>query len=129
MVSKTFEASQTFWEEEMAGKILNFLREEIYLELPFLGIALSVLKPKADTRLQTLATDGETLFFSPAQLLRVFPENSSIWTDCISTQCCTVYFPIFGLGDSGRENCGDSPVMLQWSTPSTGWTNPVPDGY
>lgn len=73
---KTFEASQTFWEEEMAGKILTFLREEIYVELPFLGIAFSVLEPKADTRLQTLATDGETLFFSPAQLLRVFPENS-----------------------------------------------------
>ena len=76
MRSKIFEASQTFWEEEMSGKILAFLREEIYLELPFLNIALSVLAPKTDDRLQTFATEGEHLFFSPEQVLRVFPKNS-----------------------------------------------------
>lgn len=76
MCSKTFESSQTFWEEEMSGKILAFLREEIYLELPFLSIALSVLEPKADARLQTFATEGEHLYFSPEQILRVFPKNS-----------------------------------------------------
>ncbi len=76
MRSKIFEASQTFWEEEMSGKILAFLREEIYLELPFLSIALSVLAPKADERLQTFATEGEHLYYSPEQILRVFPKNS-----------------------------------------------------
>lgn len=77
MRSRIFEASQTFWEEEMSKKILVFLREEIYFDLPFLGIALSALPPKADTRLHTFATDGEKLLFSPEQILRVFPENSS----------------------------------------------------
>lgn len=76
MRSKTFEASQTFWEEEMSGKILAFLREEIYLELPFLNIALSALVPKAEERLQSFATEGEHLYFSPGQILRVFPKNS-----------------------------------------------------
>lgn len=77
MRSRIFEASETFWEEEMSKKILTFLREEIYFDLPFLGIALSALHPKADTRLHTFATDGENLLFSPEQILRVFPKNSS----------------------------------------------------
>lgn len=76
MRSKIFEASETFWEQEMSEKILAFVREEIYLELPFLGIALSALEPKADVRLQAFATEGEHLFFSPEQILRVFPKNS-----------------------------------------------------
>ena len=99
MGSKTFEASQTFWEEEMSGKILDFLREEIYLELPFLSMALAVRNPKADTRLQTLGTDGEILFFSPAQLLRVFPEKFPVSGQIVSPHSATLY--IFSSVDWG----------------------------
>lgn len=76
MRSKIFEASQTFWEEEMAEKILVFVQEEICQELPFMRIALRELQPKADERLKISATDGEYYFFSTEQILRVFPENS-----------------------------------------------------
>lgn len=67
--------TQTEWEEEMSYKILRFVRDEIYMELRFLGVALSVLVPKPDKRITTLATDGLTLSFSAQQLLRVFQNN------------------------------------------------------
>jgi len=67
--------TQTEWEEEMSYKILRFVHDELYLELRFLGIALSALPPKPDKRLTTFATDGSVLSFQPEQVLRVFQKN------------------------------------------------------
>lgn len=67
--------TQTEWEEEMAHKILRFVHDELYVELRFMGTALSALFPKPDKRVTTFATDGMTLFFSTEQLLRVFKKN------------------------------------------------------
>lgn len=69
--------TQTEWEEEMSCKILRYTHDELYMELRFLGIALSALEPKMDKRLTTLATDGVTLYFSTEQLLRVFQKNAA----------------------------------------------------
>lgn len=68
--------TQTEWEIGMCEKILDYTRNEIYLELRFLDIALSELKPKADGAIQTFATDGTRLCFSPEQVLRVFKQNA-----------------------------------------------------
>jgi len=67
--------TQEEWEEEMSHKILRFVHDALYVELPFLGIALSALEPERDARLTTLATDGSRLSFSSGQLLRVFQDN------------------------------------------------------
>lgn len=67
--------TQTEWEEEMSYKILRFVQDELYVELRFLGVALSALEQKPDARLATFATDGTVLFFQPEQLLRVFQGN------------------------------------------------------
>ncbi len=68
--------TQEEWESEMAGKILLFVRNEIYLDLRFLDIALSALPYKTDNSIQTFATDGAYLSVSPAQVLRVFQQNA-----------------------------------------------------
>ena len=68
--------TQTEWETEMSEKILEHTRNEIYLELRFLEIALSQLVPKADDTVQTFATDGAYLCFSSEQVLRVFRQNA-----------------------------------------------------
>ncbi len=68
--------TQTEWEVEMSEEILDYTRNEIYLELRFLDIALSGLKPKADASVQTFATDGTWLCFSTEQVLRVFRQNA-----------------------------------------------------
>ncbi len=68
--------TQTEWEIEMSEKILDEIRNEIYLDLRFLDIAHSELKPKADASIRTFATDGTALFFSPEQVLTVFQRNA-----------------------------------------------------
>ncbi len=67
--------TQTEWEEEMSIKILGYVRDELYMDLRYLGIALSALVPKAEEELNTFSTDGITLYFSSQQILRVFKEN------------------------------------------------------
>jgi len=69
--------TQREWEEEMSLKVLSFVRNEIYMDLRFLDIALSALVPKADSALKAFATDGAYLYFSTEQLLRVFKTNAS----------------------------------------------------
>lgn len=68
--------TQIEWEEEMSLKILTFIRNEIYMDLRFLDIALSALTPKADPVLKAFATDGAYLYFSTEHLLRVFKTNA-----------------------------------------------------
>ena len=67
--------TQTEWEQEMSVKILHFIHSELYLDLRFLDLAFSALLPKTDTRLQTFATDGIFLYYSPPQVLRIFQDN------------------------------------------------------
>ena len=67
--------TQTEWEEEMSVKILDYVRNELYLDLRYLNAALSALERKADANLRTCATDGTYLYFSSEQILRVFKSN------------------------------------------------------
>ena len=67
--------TQTEWENDMSIKILQHARSEIYLDLRYLDVALSALKPQAMEGLETMATDGESLFFSAGQVIRVFRNN------------------------------------------------------
>mgnify|MGYP003292115751 CR=1 FL=1 len=68
--------TQEEWEVEMALKVLDYIRHEIYLDLRFLNVALSALNPKSDKAVQTFATDGSYLCFSTEQVLRVFKQNA-----------------------------------------------------
>lgn len=68
--------TQEEWEAEMSVKILSYVRNEIYLDLRFLDIALSALTPKSDKAIRTFATDGTFLCFSSEQVLRVFKSNA-----------------------------------------------------
>lgn len=67
--------TQTEWQNEMAVKILDFTKQELYMDLRFFHLALSSLIPKADDSLHTLATDGVYLCYSSEQVLRVFQNN------------------------------------------------------
>ena len=70
--------TQTEWENDMSVKILQHARSEIYLDLRYLDVALSALKPQAMEGLETMATDGESLFFSAGQVIRVFRNNPAL---------------------------------------------------
>lgn len=68
--------TQSEWEDEMSARILGFIRNELYLELRFMDVALSALDWKKDDIIDTIAVDGEFLHYSPEQLIRVFKTNS-----------------------------------------------------
>ena len=68
--------TQEEWEVEMSIKVLEFIRGELYLDLRFLNVALSELIPQYDKQLKTCGTDGNKLFFSSEQILRVFESNT-----------------------------------------------------
>lgn len=68
--------TQEEWEVEMSLKILDYVRNEIYLDSRYLNVALSALIPKSDKSVSTFATDGSFLCFSTEQALRVFKQNS-----------------------------------------------------
>lgn len=72
--------TQTEWENEMSVKVIDLIRSELYLDLRYLGVALSALVPKADASLHTFATDGVYLYYSSAQALRVFQNNPKFLT-------------------------------------------------
>lgn len=67
--------TQIEWESQMSVKILTFVRNEIYMELRFLDVALSALQWRENPSLTAMACDGINLYFSPAHLLRVFKHN------------------------------------------------------
>lgn len=67
--------TQEEWEDEMTYKIYRFVHDELYLEFRYLDIALGALLPKTDKRVQTFATDGEWMYLSTKQMLRLFQKN------------------------------------------------------
>lgn len=70
--------TQIEWEYEISLKILDYVHSELYLDFRFLEIALSALKPKQNTALQTFATDGIYLYFSAEHIQRVFQNNPKL---------------------------------------------------
>ncbi len=67
--------SQLEWEQSMAEKILTFVRNELYMELRYLDMALSAMPWQPREGVATFAADGGVLYYSTEQLLRVFPDN------------------------------------------------------
>lgn len=72
--------TQSEWEKEMSGKVIAFLCNELYLDLRYLSLALSSLEPKENASLLAFATDGTFLYYSSAQVLRVFQNNAKFLT-------------------------------------------------
>ena len=67
--------TQSEWEADLSEKVLKLVRNELYLDLRFLDIALSALVYRADDNIHTFATDGRYLYYSSEQVLRVFQTN------------------------------------------------------
>lgn len=76
----THTKTQTEWQNDMAVKVIDFTKNELYLDLRFFHLALSSLVPKADDSLHTFATDGSYLHYCSGQLLRVFKNNPKFLT-------------------------------------------------
>ncbi len=72
---KTHQKTQAEWEAEMAVKVIDYIRSELYMKLRYMQVALSALVPKEASQIRAFATDGEFLYFPPEHLLSVFRTN------------------------------------------------------
>ena len=63
------------WQARMGGEVLAVVRSGLYLDFRFLDMALSALSPAPDERCRVLATDGQSLFYQPSHLLRLYRDN------------------------------------------------------
>lgn len=63
------------WQARMGGEVLAVTRSALYLDFRFLDLALSALETVPDERCRVLATDGRTLYYQPAALLRLYQQN------------------------------------------------------
>lgn len=57
---------------ELCDQILANSRNEVYLSMHFLDVALSALQFTADVSVNPLGTDGEALHYHPEQLMRIY---------------------------------------------------------
>lgn len=64
------------WDEKMSQKLLQYIRNQLYMELRFLDVALSVLIWQKDDNIQTFATNGKYLCYSTEQLMSLFEKNT-----------------------------------------------------
>lgn len=87
---------QDEWEQEMSVKILNMIKSELYLEMRFMDVALSALQWKDRQGMETFATDGNNLYYSPAHTIEVFKVNSLFLCRAyLHTIIHCIYFHLF----------------------------------
>lgn len=120
--------TQSEWEARMAGKILDFVRNEICVDLRFLQPAFSVLERKPDTELNAFATDGNRLYFAPEWMISVFRKNPAYLDRAYLHTILHCIFPIPGSEEILNGHFMGWRAISRWSTRSTGWTSHVPGG-
>ena len=62
------------WQEEMSQKIIDEIQCELYLDMPFMKLALSALSPKVNEQLYSMATDGTYIYYKPYYSAAIFSE-------------------------------------------------------
>ena len=67
--------TQTEWECRMFGKVIEYLKDELCIDLPYMERALAALTPEGQENLSAFATEGIHLYFPPAHYLKLFEEN------------------------------------------------------
>ena len=84
------------WQEEMSQKIIDEIQCELYLDMPFMKLALSALSPKVNEQLYSMATDGTYIYYNPIRLIDIFKKNRHVSEPGLSAQCAalSVFSPV-----------------------------------
>lgn len=63
------------WEDEMAVKILDIVKSELYLDMRFMDVALSALEWQSREGMNAFATDGISMYYSSEYIIKIFKAN------------------------------------------------------
>lgn len=106
---------QRSWPESV-WEILGNARNELYLSMRFLDVALSSLYFAPDPSVRGLGTDGTTLFFQMESLAAMYKKNRILVNRTLPPRSgSTVCSAICGTGKSGTGSTGTWPVTLRRS--------------
>ena len=67
--------TQAQWQARMAAEALDIARSDLYLDFRYFGTAFAALAPAAEPTCRILATDGVSMYYEPAALLRLYRGN------------------------------------------------------
>lgn len=67
--------TESEWQLEMGGRIIDYLAGELYVDMRFLEPVLHVLVPRANMGLSTFATDGVYIYMNTEHTMDVFRRN------------------------------------------------------
>ena len=100
------------WQEEMSQKIIDEIQCELYLDMPFMKLALSALSPKVNEQLYSMATDGTYIYYNPIRLIDIFKKNGMYLNRAYlhSVLLLSVFSPV-DLKERGMNSCGIQHVI------------------
>ena len=108
--------------EEIGHKILVLTRNELYMKMRFMDVALSAFYYVQDFSVDLLATDGETMYFNGQMLGGEYRQNR-IWVNraylhLVLTAFSDMYFAEMdgkSLYGPGGGYCGENTVIDDWN--------------
>ena len=80
--------------QEIGSSILRVARDELYLGMRFLDVALSSFSYQMDGQVHGFGTDGRVMYFQPQMLGGLYRENR-ILVNRVSAYGIPLYFPAF----------------------------------
>ena len=98
--------------ENLGLKIFNAAKNELYLSMRYLYLALDGLEIVADMRVDFLATDGGKLYFLPMMAAGKYMENPLLIN---RAYLHSVLHCLFGhMYKREKRICGTLPAILWW---------------
>lgn len=88
----------------LAGKVMQLARDNIVVNMRFLDVALSRLKPEMKMGMECAASDGERLYYDPVWLLRRYREEEGFPVRMyLHVLFHFVFYHHFAYGEKERE--------------------------
>lgn len=67
--------TQSEWENEMVKKIWELVNNELFIDLPYLSLALNSLEPRENNSISTTGCNGLFLYYNTQKILSLFQKN------------------------------------------------------
>lgn len=104
--------TESEWELEMCGKIVDYLAGKIYVDMRFMEPVLNVLVPRANMGLSTFATDGVYLYMNTRHTMDVFRKNENFLVRMYLHSVLHCVYSIYGCVMEEMRICGILRAIL-----------------
>ena len=103
------EKEETLSFVQIGMEILRVARNELYLNMRFLDVALSNLRFVPDGQIRGLGTDGDNLYFQPDGVVALFRKGRPVMQPGLSAQYRTL--SVLPPLESEGPGCGNTGIL------------------